>query len=88
MGNNLKKRGQAKVEVAAGAVQEAIGHAIGNEEMEAKGIAHQAAGHTKEKVAKVKERVEGMVEGIAGKAKQVEGKVVELAGKAKQALNR
>lgn len=88
MKGNLKKRGEAKVEVAAGAVQEAIGHAVGNEEMEAKGIAHQAAGHTKEKVAKAKERVEGIVDEIAGKAKQVEGKALEIAGKARRAINR
>lgn len=100
MKGNLKKRGKAKAEVVGGAIQEAVGHVLGNETMEAKGEARQLVGHAREHAAKVAERTQGVVEEVMGSAKdeagqligntemEVKGKLEKLKGKARQATNR
>jgi uncharacterized protein YjbJ (UPF0337 family) len=97
---NLTKRSKANVEVAVGAIQEGLGRVIGDEDMEARGAAHQVVGHARDEAAKAAERIRGRVEEIAGIAKneagqllgdrttEVEGKVKELTGKARQLVNR
>ncbi len=97
--NNLAERGKANVEVVLGAIQEGIGHVIGNEKMEAKGAAHQVVGHARDDAAQAKEHTKGVIEEVVGVAKnkaghlvgdtsmQVEGKVEELTGKARQVVN-
>jgi uncharacterized protein YjbJ (UPF0337 family) len=98
--SNITKIAQAKVEVAAGSLQEAVGHAIGNEKMEAKGAAHQVTGHAREAAAKNAEHRKGVIEEVVGAAKneaghligdrglQVTGKVEVLKGKARQAITK
>jgi len=100
MKDGIKKRGAAQADVVAGAIQEAVGHVLGNETMEAKGEARQIVGHAREKAAKVAERTQGVVEEVLGTAKdeagkllgdtemEVTGKLKKLKGKARQAANR
>lgn len=98
--NNIIERSDAKIEVVAGAIQEAVGHVIGNEKMEAKGAAHQVVGAARGEAARKAEHVKGVVEEVTGAAKakvgdlldkpkmEAEGKVLELTGKARQATSK
>jgi uncharacterized protein YjbJ (UPF0337 family) len=98
--NNIIERSDAKVEVAAGVVQEAVGKVIGNEKMEAKGAAHQVVGAARGEVARAAEHLKGAVEQVSGAAKakigdildkpkmEAEGKVVAWTGKARQAVSK
>lgn len=100
MKRNIARRTEAKIEVAAGAVQEKVGQVIGDQEMEAKGVAHQLIGNARNEVAKAAEQAQGVVEEVVGVAKneagrllgdtslQVEGKVEEIRGKVRKAMNK
>ena len=99
MKNNLQERGEAKMEALGGAIQQAVGHVIGNEKMEAKGAAHKVIGNARDEAARVVEHTKGVVEEVVGAAKnkaghlvgdtnlEVDGKVEQLTGKARQAVN-
>jgi uncharacterized protein YjbJ (UPF0337 family) len=98
--NNMVERGKANMEVLGGTIQEGVGHAIGNEKMEAEGAAHKVVGHARDEAAKAAEHTKGVIEQVVGTAKnkageilgdnslKVEGKVEELTGKARQAVNK
>ena len=98
--NVVAERGKANVERALGAIQEGVGHVIGDEKMEARGAAHQEIGDARDKAAMTAERIDGAVQEITGVAKhevghlrgdtaqQVEGKIQELTGQVRQALNK
>lgn len=97
--NNMAERGLGKVEAVAGAIEEAVGEAIGNDKMAARGAAHQVVGHARDDSARTKEHTKGVIEEAVGTAKakagqllgkrglEVEGKVEALTGKARQAVN-
>lgn len=97
--NNIAERGLGKIEVVGGAIEEAVGGAIGNDKMEARGAAHKVVGHARDNSARSAEHTKGVVEEAVGTAKakaghllgkrslEVEGKVEALTGKARQAVN-
>ncbi len=93
--SKLAERGEAKIEIVTGAIQEVVGRSIGNDTMEAKGAAHRAAGHARDEVAGAPERklnrAEAAVEVVAGAAQQAVGRVagdttLEAKGKARKVV--
>ncbi len=54
MDSSTKDKIEGKTDQAVGAVKEKAGQVTGNEELEAKGIAQNAAGHVEEKIGDVK----------------------------------
>lgn len=98
--SKITERAKAKVEVAAGTLQEATGRVLGDEVMEVKGAAHQISGHAREEAIKAGERTRGSVEEVVGAVKktagkvlgdsslEAEGKVEQITGKVRRAANK
>lgn len=98
--SNRAKRLRGATEELAGAVKEAIGDRIGNEQMQAEGHVQKVKGRARQSVAKAEERATGVGEELAGKTQgavgrligneqlRVEGKIKELKGKARRSANR
>ena len=57
MGLPNKDEIKGKVDQAKGAVKETVGHAVGNDELEAEGKADRAGGELKEDIGKVRRNV-------------------------------
>ncbi|WP_433890906.1 CsbD family protein [Streptomyces sp. CA-111067] len=53
---------EAKTDEAKGKVKETVGHAVGNESLEAEGRTDQAKGHTREAAEKAKDAVKDIFE--------------------------
>jgi uncharacterized protein YjbJ (UPF0337 family) len=53
---------------AAGKIKQGVGRVIGNEQMEAEGIAQEARGQGQKTVGKVKETIKGVTDEVADKA--------------------
>lgn len=97
--NNMAERGKGKVEAAAGAIEKAVGGAIGDDKMAARGEAHKVLGNARDDSARRAEHTKGVIEEAVGTAKakaghllgkrglEVSGKVETLTGKARQAAN-
>jgi uncharacterized protein YjbJ (UPF0337 family) len=67
MGSKIDKiKGYANE--AAGKVKQGVGRVIGNEQMEAEGIAQEARGEGQKAVGKVKETIKGVADKVADKA--------------------
>jgi uncharacterized protein YjbJ (UPF0337 family) len=93
-------RAKGKLEELAGKAKVRLGKAIGNEQMQAEGVARQLRGKATQEVVKAGERTKGKVEEVAGLAKgklgklikneqmQAEGKLKELKGTARQRVNK
>ncbi len=98
--SNESKRTEGTVKQVGGAIKKNVGHALGNEKMEAEGRATELQGKAQKEVAKGAERVKGAVQEVAGAVKHevgslignermtVEGKAKELEGSARQKLNK
>lgn len=98
--SNNSKRAEGKSEEIMGGVQKAVGKVIGDQDMAARGQAHQDVGKTKQAVAKTAETVKGAAEQVVGKVKgavgdliddgeiHANGKAQEAKGKARQAFNK
>ena len=94
-----KERIEGVTQKGVGAVKEAVGKAIGNEQMQAEGKAKELKGEAREESAKAGERTKGAVEEATGAIKnrvgavidneqmQAEGKAEELKGEARQKAN-
>jgi uncharacterized protein YjbJ (UPF0337 family) len=76
MPGNAGERIKGKLEQVGGTIQSAIGDAIGNPKMEAKGAAHEAHGKATQEAAKVAERVKGTVEHVVGSVQSEVGAAV------------
>lgn len=78
--NILAERGEAKVEIVVGALQEVVGRVIGNDTMQAKGAAHRVTGHARDDAARltkpVATRAEGAVEVAAGAVQAAVGTAI------------
>lgn len=68
-----------KVEQAKGQAKQAVGTLTGNKDLEAEGKADRRAGETKEKVRKVKDKAEELLENIEHKAGDVIDKTKKSA---------
>jgi len=67
MGSKIDKiKGYANE--AAGKVKQGVGRVIGNEQMEAEGIAQEARGEGQKAVGKVKETIKDVADKVADKA--------------------
>lgn len=98
--SNATKRVEGKAEEIGGKIKGAVGHVIGNEQMEAEGKVTELKGEAKQEAAKAAERTKGTVQEIKGAVKkgigdlidneqmQVEGKAKELEGQARQRANK
>jgi uncharacterized protein YjbJ (UPF0337 family) len=98
--SNVGKRSEGKGEEIGGKIQAGIGKLIGDEQMQAKGKAHELEGKAKQEAAKSAERTKGKVQEAVGAVKgrvgglldneqmQAEGKAKELEGEARQVANR
>lgn len=67
---------KGKLEQIGGTIQSAVGDAIGNPKMEAKGDAHELHGKAVQEAAKVAERVKGTVEQVVGAVQSEVGAAV------------
>ena len=97
--SNTGKRIEGAAEELGGKIKKGIGHAIGNEQMEAEGRVTELKGEAKQEAAKAGERVKGAVDEGMGALKknvgklidneqmEVEGKAKELKGAARQKAN-
>jgi uncharacterized protein YjbJ (UPF0337 family) len=82
--NTMKtnERFKAKVEKVSGAIQKAVGKAIGNENLQARGEAKEHVGVARQQVAKASERFEGKAsERLKGAGDELKGAVKSFAGK-------
>jgi uncharacterized protein YjbJ (UPF0337 family) len=97
--SNTSKRIEGAAEELGGKIKGAVGHLIGNEQMEAEGKATELKGEAKQEAAKAGERVKGGLEEAGGAVKknvgklidneqmEAEGKATELKGEARQKAN-
>lgn len=97
--SNETKRAAGTVKQVGGAIKKNVGHALGNQKMEAEGRVTELQGNAQKQVAKGAERVKGAVQKVAGAVKHevgslignermtVKGKVKEIEGAARQKLN-
>jgi uncharacterized protein YjbJ (UPF0337 family) len=76
MPGNAGDRIKGKLEQIGGTVQSAVGDAIGNPTMEAKGKAHELHGKATQEAAKAAERVKGTVEQVVGAVQSAVGGAV------------
>jgi uncharacterized protein YjbJ (UPF0337 family) len=93
-------RVRGKVTELAGKAKATVGKALGNEQMEAEGVAKALRGKATQELIKASERIKGTVEQVAGSAKkrvgaaiknqqmQAEGKITELKGSARRRINK
>ncbi len=98
--SNNSKRAEGKGEEIVGGVQKAVGKVLGDQDLAARGQAHQDVGRTKQAAAKTAETVKGAVEQVVGSVKgavgdlidngemHANGKAQEAKGKARQAFNK
>ena len=97
--SNTGQRIEGAAEELGGKIKKGVGHAIGNEQMEAEGRVTELKGEAKQAAAKAGERVKGAAEQVGGALKkgvgqlidneqmEVEGKAKELQGQARQKAN-
>lgn len=97
--SSTSKRIEGAAEELGGKIKKGVGHAIGNEQMEAEGRVTEIKGEAKQESAKAGERIKGAVEEAGGALKkgvgklidneqmEVEGKAKELQGQARQKAN-
>ncbi len=100
MTENMTNRVKGKAEEIGGTIQKNLGHLFGNEEMEAKGMAHEVKGEARQMAAKAAEQVGGTIDKVVGSVKatvgdavgnkslKAKGEAQELKGKARKALNK
>jgi len=98
--SNTTNRVEGTAKQVGGAIKKNVGHALGNEKMEAEGKATELHGKAEKEVAKGAERAKGAVQEVAGAVKHevgslignermtAEGKAKELEGSARQKLNK
>jgi uncharacterized protein YjbJ (UPF0337 family) len=97
--SNAANRGEGAAREVGGKIKNAVGKAIGDEQMEAEGKAKELEGKSEKEGAKAAERTKGKVEEVAGAVKNrvgaviddeemtAEGKAKELGGEARQKAN-
>lgn len=100
MANSTKTRVKGKLDELAGKAKAKVGKALGNEQMEAEGLARELKGKATQEVVKATQRVKGRVEEAVGTLKkrvgkaldneqlQAEGALKRLKGKARQRVNK
>lgn len=100
MRNNQVERSEGKAEKLGGKLKRGIGRILGNERMQAEGLARELKGKAREETAKSSERAKGKAEEITGAVKNrvghavgnermaAAGKARELKGEARQKANR
>jgi len=100
MRNNQVERSQGKAEQLGGKLKKGIGRVLGNERMQAEGLAKELKGKAREETAKSSERAKGKVEEVTGAVKNrvghvignermaAAGKAKELKGEARQKANK
>ncbi|MBX3186298.1 MAG: CsbD family protein [Labilithrix sp.] len=88
-----------KAEEIGGGIKKKIGETLGNERMEAEGLAKQKEGEARQEAAKASERAKGKAEEAKGAAKkavggligdeqmEAEGTATDLKGEARQKAN-
>lgn len=87
--SNETTRAAGTVKQVGGAIKKNVGHALGNERMEAEGRVAELEGKAQKEVAKGAERMKGAVQKVAGTVKHEVGSLIgnermTVAGKAKQ----
>jgi uncharacterized protein YjbJ (UPF0337 family) len=76
------ERMKARVEKVSGAIQKAVGRAIGNENLQARGEAKEHVGVAREQAAKASEAFKGKVsERLKGASGELKGAVKSFTGK-------
>jgi uncharacterized protein YjbJ (UPF0337 family) len=100
MANAISTRAKGKLAELAGKAKATVGKAIGNEEMEAEGLARELTGKAAQEIVKAGQRAKGRVEEAVGEAKKRVGKVLDneqmqaegalerLKGKARRRVNK
>src|SRR3954447_2735166 len=100
MRNNQVERSEGKAEKLGGKLKKGLGRILGNERMQAEGVAKEIRGKTREETAKASERARGKAQAVAGAVKNrvahvignermaAQGKVKELEGEARHKANR
>jgi uncharacterized protein YjbJ (UPF0337 family) len=100
MANALGTRAKGKLSELVGKAQAKVGKAIGNEQMQAEGLARELTGKASQGVVKAGQRAKGRVEEAVGEAKkrvgkvlgneqmQAEGALKGLKGKARRRVNK
>lgn len=98
--SNASERAEAEAQKLGGKIKQTVGKVIGNQQMEAEGVAKELQGDAREAAAKGKERAKGAIEEVAGAIKNrvghvidndlmvAEGKAKELKGEARQKANK
>jgi uncharacterized protein YjbJ (UPF0337 family) len=90
MKNTIIDRVKGKLEEVGGTVQKAVGGAIGNDKMAARGANHELVGEAKQVVAKAAGRIEGAAREVAGSVQSAVGEATDnptmaFKGKVKKA---
>jgi uncharacterized protein YjbJ (UPF0337 family) len=100
MASATKTRVKGKLNELAGKAKAKVGKALGNEQMEAEGLARELKGKATQEIVKAGERARGRVEEVVGKLKKSVGKVLDneqmqaegalkrLKGKTRQRVNK
>jgi uncharacterized protein YjbJ (UPF0337 family) len=98
--SHTSDKGEGIAQQVGGKIKRAVGHVIGDDEMETEGEAKELEGKVRVEGAKAAERTKGKVEEVVGAVKnrvgavidndqmQAEGKGQELKGQARQKSNR
>ena len=98
--SNTGKRVEGAAEELIGKVKKGLGEVIGNEQMEAEGLAKEKKGEAKQEAVKAAERTKGTAQEVFGTVKnkvgeligneqmEAEGKAKQLEGEARQAANK
>ncbi len=81
MKRNLSERAEAKLRVAAGTLQAAVGRAMGDGKLEAKGAARQEVGRARTDAAVADEALQNTVAHVQGVVEETKGAAKAKAGK-------